>query len=104
MRTSLVTPVRDAAVVYVNGRRAGSVWHPPYAIDVTAFVKPGQNQLRIEVANTAMNDMAGHPLPDYRLLNQRYGERFQVQDLQRVRALPSGLLGDLRLIATAATR
>ena len=30
MQTWLDGPVREAAVVYVNGKRAGSVWCPPY--------------------------------------------------------------------------
>ena len=35
-------PVREAAVVYVNDRRAGSVWHPPYAVDeVHRVLVPG---------------------------------------------------------------
>ena len=51
-----------------------------------------------------MNYMAGHALPDYRLLNLRYTERFQVQDLQRIRPLPSGLLGPVRLIPVSAAR
>jgi hypothetical protein len=104
MRTALDTPIRDAAVVYINGQRAGSIWRPNYSLDVTRFLRPGSNEFRIEVANTAMNHMAGHPLPDYRLLNQKYSERFQVQDLQRVRPLPSGLLGQIRLIAGGPPR
>jgi hypothetical protein len=59
------------------------------------------NKIRIEVANTAMNYMAGHSLPDYRLLNLRYGERFQAQDMDKIQALPSGLLGTVRLVASA---
>jgi hypothetical protein len=43
--------------------------------------------------------MAGHRLPDYRLLNLRYGERFQAQDMDKVRPTPSGLLGSIRLVA-----
>ncbi len=46
-----------------------------------------------------MNYMAGHSLPDYRLLNLRYGERFQAQDMDKIQALPSGLLGTVRLVA-----
>ena len=102
MRATLEAPVRDAAIVYINGRRAGSIWHPPYSMDVTSFLRRGQNEIRIEVANTAVNYMAGHALPDYRLLNLRYGERFQDQDLQRIRPLPSGLLGPVRLIPVTA--
>jgi hypothetical protein len=99
MQTWLESPVREAAVVYVNGKRAGAVWCPPYSVDITKFLKSGTNTIRIEVGNTAMNYMAGHSLPDYRLLNLRYGERFQAQDMDKIQALPSGLLGPVRLIA-----
>jgi hypothetical protein len=101
MRALLEGPVREAAVVTINGRRVGAVWCPPYSLDVTEFVKRGENQLRIEVGNTAINYMAGHALPDYRLLNLRYGERFQPQDMDKVQPVPSGLLGNIRLIASA---
>jgi hypothetical protein len=99
MRAALDGPIREAAVIYINGRRAGSVWCPPYSLDVTGLLRSGENNIRIVVANTAINYMAGHALPDYRLLNLRYGERFQVQDLQKVRPVPSGVLGPVRLIA-----
>ena len=79
--------------------RAGSIWCPPYSIDVTSLLQVGQNQIRIQVANTAINYMAGHSLPDYRLLNLRYGERFQPQDMDKVQPITSGLLGPIRLIS-----
>ena len=91
-------PIREAAVVYINDKRAGAVWCPPYSLDVTGMLRPGQNKIRIMVANTAMNYMAGHSLPDYRLLNLRYGERFQAQDMDKVQPIPSGLLGPIRLM------
>ena len=94
-------PVREAAVVYVNGRRAGSVWSPPYTLDVTGFLKRGDNAVRIEVGNLAVNYMAGHSLPDYKLLNLRYGSRFEAQDMDKIRVVPSGLLGGVRLIPTS---
>lgn len=99
MRALLEGPVREAAIVEVNGRRAGSVWCPPYAIDVTDYLKAGDNKLRILVANTAINYMAGRALPDYRLLSLRYGERFQPQDMDKVQPVPSGLLGKITLTA-----
>src|SRR5262249_4135143 len=88
MQAWLDSPVREAAVVYVNEQRAGSVWCPPYALDLTNILRPGNNKLRIVVANTAINYMAGRRLPDYRLLNLRYGERFQAQDMDKVQAVP----------------
>ncbi|HMG33740.1 MAG TPA: glycosyl hydrolase [Blastocatellia bacterium] len=104
MRAKLEGPVREAAVVYVNDRRAGAVWCPPYAVDVTGLLHPGENLVRIAVGNLAVNHMAGGPLPDYRLLNLRYGQRFQAQDMDKIKLEPSGLLGPVRLIAEPATR
>jgi len=100
MQAWLESPIREAAVVYINNQRAGSVWCPPYRLDITKYLRPGVNEVRIEVGNTAMNYMAGHSLPDYRLLNLRYGERFQPQDMDKIEPLPSGLLGPIRLIGT----
>jgi len=92
-------PVREAAVVYVNEQRAGSVWCPPFRLDVTGFLHAGANEFRVVVANTAVNYMAGHSLPDYRLLNLRYGERFQAQDMDKVQPTTSGLLGPIHLVS-----
>lgn len=105
-RAELAAPVREAAILYINGERAGSVWCPPYSIDVTGKLKAGENQIRIEVANLAVNYMASIPLPnyDYEGLVRKYGNRFQPQDLNQIRPLPSGLLGPVRLVATATTR
>ena len=100
MRTWLDAPIRDAAVVSINGQVAGSVWCPPFRLDVTRLVRPGRNTLSIRVGNTAMNHMAGRPLPDYRLLNLRYGERFQPQGMELIRPLPSGVLGPVALAIT----
>ena len=50
------------------------------------------------VANLAFNKLAKGPLPDYRALIAKYGERFQAQDMNDVKPLPAGLLGPVRLI------
>jgi hypothetical protein len=97
-------PVRDAAVIFVNDQRAGSAWCPPYAVDVTPFLRPGPNLIRIEVANLAINHMAGRALPDYKLLNLRYGTRFEPQDMDKVQPVPAGLFGPIRLVAAPAAR
>ena len=89
----LDAPIRDAAVVTINGQRAGRCGVRPFWLDISAFVRPGTNTVSIRVGNTALNHMAGRPLPDYRLLNLRYGERFQAQGMELIRPLPSGLVG-----------
>lgn len=104
-RANFQPPVGDAAVVYVNGQRAGSLWCPPYSVDVTGLLKPGANRIQVQVANRAVNymaDTAHHPLPDYTALNadRTYGgNRFQAQDLNRIQTMPSGLLGTVQLVA-----
>jgi alpha-L-rhamnosidase len=97
MKAYFEGPIREAAEVYVNGKAAGFVWHPPYTIDVTKFLTVGTNSLRIVVGNTAINSMAGRAPPSYRLLNQRFGERFTPQDTQNLQPLPSGIMEGLRL-------
>jgi hypothetical protein len=98
MRALLESPVRESALVYVNGKLAGSVWHPPYQLDILPELHAGANRVRIEVANLAINEMAGHALPNYRLLNLRYGERFVPQGFENFHALPAGILGPVHLI------
>jgi len=98
MRAYLDSPIREAAQVYVNGKLAGVVWHPPYRVDVTALAHEGQNELRIVVGNTAINTLAGQAQPDYRLLRDRYGLQFVPQDMQNLTPLPSGMMGPVRLI------
>ncbi|MGB7265596.1 MAG: glycosyl hydrolase, partial [Terracidiphilus sp.] len=98
-RAWLDPPLREAALVYVNGKLAGAVWHPPFNLNVAPLLRSGANQLKIVVANTAINELAGRAAPDYRLLNLRYGERFTPQDMDHLEPLPSGILGPLRLVS-----
>ncbi|MGD1086135.1 MAG: glycosyl hydrolase [Verrucomicrobiota bacterium] len=103
-RVALDPPVREAAILYLNNQRVASLWAPPYTIDVTGKLKAGENTVRIEVANLAINYMASIKLPNYNYtgVTNTYGNRFQPQNLDLVRPLPSGLLGPLRLMATSA--
>jgi hypothetical protein len=104
MRAYLDGPVREAAEVFMNDKPAGVVWHPPYLIDVTKWVRPGKNRVKIVVGNTAINSLAGKSLPDYRLLNDRYGQRFVPQGMNDLQPLPSGIVGGLRLHVIAEAR
>jgi hypothetical protein len=98
LRAYLDPPIREAAEVYVDGQRAGVVWRPPYRVNVTSFLHLGSNKLRIVVGNTAINELAGQALPDYRLLWARYGMRFVPQGINDLHPLPSGLLGTVMLV------
>jgi hypothetical protein len=102
MRAWYDPPVREAAIVFVNGHRVGSLWHPPYRLAVSGFLKQGQNQVVIKVYNTAMNAWAALPPHDYKPLIAKYGDRFQMQDLDQVKPVSSGLLGTIHLLSGEA--
>lgn len=97
MRAFLESPIREAAVVIVNGKQAGYVWCPPYRVNITALLHPGSNHVEIRVGNLAINTLAGRDLPDYRLLNTRYGERFKPQNMEHLEPLPSGITGPVMI-------
>jgi alpha-L-rhamnosidase len=99
MRAWLESPVREAAQVFVNGKAAGAVWKAPFEVEITGLLKPGDNAIRVVVANLALNVLAKGPLPDYKELNAKYGEKFQAQDMESVRSLPSGMVGPVKLVA-----
>jgi hypothetical protein len=92
-------PIREAAIVTVNGKRAGSLWHPPYRLDITPYLQPGDNKIEIRVYNTALNAWSALPLHDYKPLIAKYGDRFQMQDLDQVHPLSSGILGSIHLVS-----
>jgi hypothetical protein len=51
--------VEVIAAIRVNGRSLGSVWKPPYRVDVTDALKAGANNIEIEVTNLWPNRLIG---------------------------------------------
>jgi hypothetical protein len=102
MRALLESPVREAAIIKVNGKIAGSVWHPPYQLDITSLLHEGDNTIEIRVDNTAINLLAGRAPTDSRLLWARYGQRAVPQDMDNLQPLPSGILGPVHLLKAEA--
>jgi hypothetical protein len=57
--------VANLAGVCVNGVDCGVAWTAPYRVEITKALRPGKNQLRIEVTNTWANRLIGdHDLPE----------------------------------------
>ncbi|RCK68228.1 hypothetical protein DT076_17405 [Desertihabitans brevis] len=88
-------PVGEVATVEVNGTGCGVLWCPPYRVDVTDAVRPGRNEVVLEVANTAANALSVDE-EIHRLAaeaERRDGRRFRMQQLDRAaESVRSGLL------------
>ncbi|MBN1506273.1 MAG: hypothetical protein JW955_05480 [Sedimentisphaerales bacterium] len=62
--------VHDIAEVSVNGMWLATIWKPPYQVDVTDALKPGENRLEVKVTNQWTNRLIGDRLapPDKKVL------------------------------------
>ena len=56
--------VMDIAEVSINRKLLGIGWKPPYSFDITGILKPGANQLRIQVTNQWTNRLLGDRNPE----------------------------------------
>ena len=66
------------------------------------LLKPGSNHVEIHVYNTALNAWSAQPPHDYKSLIAKYGDRFQMQDLDKVMPISSGLLGRVLLVTQSS--
>lgn len=95
--------VRDLAEISVNGRILGTLWKPPYEIDVTDALKPGANEIRVRVTdewtNRIMGDRAGPPEQRVLALNGAAGGG-RGGFGGAAQALPeSGLMGPVKVLS-----
>jgi len=92
--------VKNIAVVSVNGKELGMVWHAPYRVDVTTALKPGANEVQVKVINAWVNRIIGDQQPD---ATTKY--TFETFNSYKANSplLPSGLLGPVRLIKGSGT-
>jgi len=51
--------VEEMAEVFVNGKPAGILWKKPFEVDVTKWLKAGENQLEVRVVNLWPNRLIG---------------------------------------------
>jgi hypothetical protein len=54
--------VKDLVEVAVNGKALGTLWKPPYQVDVTGVLKPGANRLELPPTNQWTNRQMGDRL------------------------------------------
>jgi len=82
--------VTAMAKIYINDQYAGGVWTPPYKVDISKFLKEGENDIKIEVTTTWMNRLIGDSgLPEKERLTWLYASGWTKESpLQK-----SGLIG-----------
>ncbi|MDR3691896.1 MAG: glycosyl hydrolase [Fimbriimonas sp.] len=51
--------VMNFATVILNGQTIATLWKPPFALDVTKYVRPGANRLEVKVTNLWPNRLIG---------------------------------------------
>ena len=49
--------VRDWATVFVNGAEVARLWCEPYECDISKFVRPGPNEIKVAVTSTIYNQL-----------------------------------------------
>jgi len=82
------------AEVKINGVTCGTLWTPPYRLDISKAIKKGENQISIEVVNTWANRLIGDSkLPeDKRITKTTAPFRLEGKPLN-----PAGLLGPVTI-------
>jgi len=86
--------VRELAEVKVNGKSCGVVWCPPFRVDISSAIQPGENRLQIEVVNFWPNRIIG----DAGLPKERRLTCTNIRKLTAKTPLePAGLLGPVAL-------
>ncbi|MDE3199464.1 MAG: glycoside hydrolase [Acidobacteriota bacterium] len=87
--------VKNIAIVTVNGKELGTVWHAPYLVDVSGALKPGSNAVTIKVINAWVNRIIGDQQPG---VTTKY--TFETWNAYKADSplLPSGLIGPVAVI------
>ncbi|WP_460797715.1 glycosyl hydrolase [Microbacterium sp. GXF0217] len=87
-------PLGAVAEVRVNGVSAGIVWDHPYVLPVQGLLREGENSIEIHVRGVSLPAMRSVEWSEiFRRARERFGARFDMQDLAEVdRPTDNGLL------------
>ncbi len=98
--------IEKTAKVWVNDKEVGILWCKPYRLDISAYLKNGPNQLRIDVANVWSNRLTGDGITgeNYTNTNITGGPQVNENPWAKVPLVPSGLIGNVELKAFEVLR
>ena len=80
--------------VVVNGKVVNTLWKPPFDIDVSDYLKAGENTVTLNITNLWVNRLIGDAQPD---VKQKYTFTTLPAYVPDAPLRPSGLLGDVSL-------
>lgn len=111
--------VKDMARITLNGKEIGILWTAPWRADITTALRPGDNELKIEVVNLWANRLIGDERlpydgptddkwPEWLLKGQpRPGKRFTFTTTSQYKAttplFSSGLIGPVSVVQETIT-
>jgi len=95
--------VHESVKVWVNDQYVGQVWSIPFQINVTQYLKQGQNQIRLEVANLMANrirqmDQEGKEWRNYHEINF-VNIDYKSFDASGWKVMPSGIAGQVKMVS-----
>jgi hypothetical protein len=89
--------VKNVAEVFVNGKKLGTLWTPPFRMDITPALRAGENEVEIRVTNLWRNRLVGdQKLPESERTTWGF-YRFYDADSPLAE---SGLLGPVKLLSS----
>ncbi len=89
--------VKNLAEVILNGQNLGVLWKPPFRVNISRSVKPGDNQLEVKITNLWPNRLIGdESLPAERRTSWTTFNPFKANSP----LLRSGLLGPVTIRST----
>lgn len=89
----------STAAVSLNGQRLGTVWTPPYTVDLTPAARPGRNALEVELAGSWSNRLVGDALsPGRPPVSRTNVSRNDGVPWKDVPLIPTGLFGPVRVV------
>ncbi len=95
--------VKDVGIasVTINNTEVGTVWTPPFRIEVSEALQNGENQLEIKVINSWYNRVAGdqtYPHKEqYTSTNINLYHDFRGRPIDKISLEPSGLIGPVTI-------
>ncbi|MCD8186552.1 MAG: hypothetical protein LUD68_08990, partial [Rikenellaceae bacterium] len=89
------------AAVYVNGQQAGIIGWPPYRLNVTDYIRPGENRVEVKIVGSFKNLFGNFYVDARGQINPSLMKRApEVQPSpEEFDLFDYGLFGDLRLLA-----